>query len=89
MDDNIRRVAAAFSITIHRRIGMLRFEGEGAAASAAKKAIERFRYMAKHGKRDLTEEDIELTLAELKLPIAANGLSGFAQLEAAAASIPL
>ena len=40
---------------------------------AAKKAIERFRYMAKQGKRDLTEEDIELTLAELKLPVTPNG----------------
>ena len=89
MDDNIRRVAAAFSITINRRVGRLRFEGEAASASAAKKAIERFRYMAKQGKRDLTEEDIELTLAELKLPVAANGESSFAQLEAAAASIPL
>ena len=89
MDDNIRRVAAAFSITINRRVGMLRFEGEEAAASAAKKAIERFRYMAKQGKRDLTEEDIELTLAELKLPVTPNGISSFAQLEAAAASIPL
>ena len=89
MDDNIRRVAAAFSITINRRVGTLRFEGEAAAAAAAKKAIERFRYMAKQGKRDLTEEDIELTLAELKLPVAANGESSFAQLEAAAASIPL
>ncbi len=89
MDDNIRRVAAAFSITINRRVGALRFEGDAAAASAAKKAIERFRYMAKQGKRDLTEEDIELTLAELKLPVTANGESGFAQLEASAASIPL
>ena len=89
MDDNIRRVAAAFSITINRRVGRLRFEGEAASASAAKKAIERFRYMAKQGKRDLTEEDIELTLAELKLPVTTNGESSFAQLEAAAASIPL
>ena len=89
MDDNIRRVAAAFSITINRRVGRLRFEGEAASASAAKNAIERFRYMAKQGKRDLTEEDIELTLAELKLPVTTNGESSFAQLEAAAASIPL
>ena len=95
MDDNIRRVAAAFSITINRRVAQLRFDGEAAAASAAKKAIERFRYMAKQGKRDLSEEDIELTLAELKLPAngngtnAANGISTFAQLEAAAASFAL
>ena len=89
MDDNIRRVAAAFSVTINRRVGKLRFEGDAAAASAAKKAIERFRYMAKQGKRDLTEEDIELTLAELKLPVASNGVSTFEQLEAAAASMPL
>ena len=89
MDDNIRRVAGAFSITINRRVGLLRFEGEAAATSAAKKAIERFRYMAKQGKRDLTEEDIELTLVELKLPVASSGAATFAQLDASAASIPL
>ncbi len=89
MDDNIRRVATAFSITINRRVAQLRFDGEAAAALAAKKAIERFRYMAKQGKRDLSEEDIELTLAELRLPAnanAASGVSSLAQLEAAAAS---
>ena len=89
MDDNIHRVAAAFSITINRRVAQLRFDGEAAAASAAKKAIERFRYMAKQGKRDLSEEDIELTLAELKLPTGAVGVSSFAQLEAAAALFAL
>ncbi|HNY45398.1 MAG TPA: PhoH family protein [Casimicrobium sp.] len=70
MDDNIRRVATAFSVSIKRRAGVLRFEGDAAPAQAAKRAVERFRYLAKQGKRDLTDDDIELTLAELKLPVA-------------------
>ena len=68
MDGNIRRVEAAFAVTIKRRVSLLRIEGELALTQAAKKVLERFRYIAVQRKRDLSDEDIELTLAELKLP---------------------
>ena len=68
MDGNIRRVESAFSVSIKRRVALLRIEGEAALAQAAKRVIERFRYIAVQGKRDLSDEDIELTLVELKLP---------------------
>ena len=60
----------------------LRIEGETALAQAAKKVIERFRYIAVQGKRDLSDEDIELTLAEHKMPT-------FDQVEHAAGPIAL
>jgi len=82
LDDNIRRVESAFSVSIKRRMATLRIEGEAALAQAAKKVIERFRYIAVQGKRDLSDEDIELTLAELKIPT-------FDQVEHAAGPIAL
>jgi phosphate starvation-inducible protein PhoH and related proteins len=91
MDNNISRVAAAFSVSIKRRAGVLRIEGDAAPAQAAKRAMERFRYLAKQGKRDLTDDDIELTLAELKLPVAQteNDRAAMAALAEAASSITL
>ena len=73
MDGNIRRVESAFAVSIKRRIGLLRIEGEATLAQAAKRVIERFRYIAVQGKRDLSDEDIELTLAELKVPTSVHG----------------
>ena len=68
MDGNIRRVESAFAVSIKRRIGLLRIEGEAPLTQAAKRVIERFRYIAVQSKRDLSDEEIELTLAELKMP---------------------
>jgi phosphate starvation-inducible PhoH-like protein len=82
MDDNIRRIETAFSVSIKRRMAALRIEGEATSAQAAKKVIERFRYIAVQGKRDLSDEDIELTLAEHKTPV-------FNQVELAAGPIAL
>jgi phosphate starvation-inducible protein PhoH and related proteins len=86
MDNNIRRVESAFSVSIKRRMATLRIEGEPASAQAAKKVVERFRYIAVQGKRDLSDEDIELTLAELKIK---NSAPSFDQLEQAAGPITL
>ena len=69
MDGNIRRVEAAFAVSIKRRVALLRIEGEASLVQAAKRVIERFRYVAVQSKRDLSDEDIELTLAELKMPM--------------------
>ena len=68
MDGNIRRVESAFAVSIKRRMALLRIEGEATLAQAAKRVIERFRYIAVQGKRDLSDEEIELILAELKMP---------------------
>ena len=73
MDGNIRRVESAFSVSIKRRVALLHIEGEATLAQAAKRVIERFRYIAVQGKRDLSDEDIELTLAELKMPTPVGG----------------
>ena len=73
MDGNIRRVEAAFAVTIKRRVSLLRIEGEIAFTQAAKKVLERFRYIAVQRKRDLSDEDIELTLAELRMPAPQSG----------------
>ena len=88
MDGNIRRVEATFAVSIKRRMALLRIEGEAALAQAAKKVIERFRYIAVQGKRDLSDEDIELTLAELKMPTPAGG-KGSGEPEAPIAAIAL
>ncbi len=100
MDDHLRRIEAAFAVSIRRRMAQFSISGETASAQAAKKAIERFRYIARGGKRDLDDSDIELTLTELRLPIAAGDdadeaaakaklAEEFAALEAAAGAIPL
>ena len=72
MDGNIRRVESAFAVSIKRRVSLLRIEGDATLAQAAKRVLERFRYIAVQGKRDLSDEDIELTLAELKMPTPAH-----------------
>ena len=103
MDDHLRRIEAAFAVNIRRRMAQFTISGESAATQAAKKAIERFRYVVRGSKRDLSDEDVELTLTELRLPIssgdAAEGeddaaakaklAEEFAALEAAAGAIPL
>ena len=102
MDDNLRRIESAFAVSVKRRMAKFTIAGEAAAAQAAKKAIERFRYVARGGKRDLSDDDIELTLNELRAPItateggandggpdAAQLAAEFAALEAAAGAIPL
>ncbi len=88
MDGNIRRVESAFAVSIKRRVALLRIEGDAALAQAAKKVLERFRYIAVQRKRDLSDEDIELTLAELKLPTPEGGF-GSVEREAPIATIAL
>ena len=87
MDGNIRRVEAAFAVTIKRRVAQLRIEGETSLAQAAKKVLERFRYIAVQRKRELSDEDIELTLAELRLPTPDRGAGS--EPDAPIATIPL
>lgn len=66
MDANVRRLEHDFDVKIRRRAAKFAIEGAAAGASAAKKALERFRYVASTGKRDLSDEELELTIAELK-----------------------
>jgi len=101
MDDHLRRIESAFAVTVRRRVAQFSISGEAAATQAARKAIERFRYVVRGSKRDLTDDDIELTLTELRQPITAAGdeeddaaakarrAEEFAALEAAAGAIPL
>jgi phosphate starvation-inducible protein PhoH and related proteins len=71
MDANIRRLEQEFAVKIRRRASKFTIEGETSlAATAAKKALERFRYVASNGKRDLSDEEIELTISELKATVA-------------------
>jgi phosphate starvation-inducible protein PhoH and related proteins len=71
MDANVRRLERDFDVKIRRRAAKFTIEGTTAnAATAAKKALERFRYVAANGKRDLAEDEIELTIAELKATVA-------------------
>jgi phosphate starvation-inducible protein PhoH and related proteins len=70
MDSHVRRLERDFNVKIRRRAAKFTIEGAASGAGAAKKALERFRYVASTGKRDLTDEEIELTIAELKLSIA-------------------
>jgi phosphate starvation-inducible protein PhoH and related proteins len=71
MDAHVRRLEKDFEVKIRRRAAKFTIEGTTAnAATAAKKALERFRYVASTGKRDLTEDEIELTIAELKATVA-------------------
>ncbi len=66
MDANVRRLERDFDVKIRRRAAKFTIEGAAAGASAAKKALERFRYVASNSKRDLSDEELELTIAELK-----------------------
>jgi phosphate starvation-inducible protein PhoH and related proteins len=66
MDAHVRRLEKDFDVKIRRRAAKFTIEGAGSGPGAAKKALERFRYVASTGKRDLTDEEIELTIAELK-----------------------
>lgn len=66
MDANVRRLEREFDVKIRRRAAKFTIEGAIAGSSAAKKALERFRYVASNSKRDLSDEELELTIAELK-----------------------
>ncbi|MGL5002752.1 MAG: hypothetical protein ACRDAM_07405, partial [Casimicrobium sp.] len=71
MDTNVRRLEQEFAVKIRRRASKFTIEGETSlAATAAKKAIERFRYVATTSKRDLSDDEIELTISELKATVA-------------------
>ncbi len=71
IDSNIRRLEQDFAVKIRRRASKFTIESETSLqATAAKKAIERFRYVASTGKRELSDEEIELTISELKATVA-------------------
>jgi phosphate starvation-inducible protein PhoH and related proteins len=71
LDANIRRLEQEFAVKIRRRASKFTIEGETSlAATAAKKALERFRYVATTSKRDLSDDEIELTVSELKATVA-------------------
>jgi phosphate starvation-inducible protein PhoH and related proteins len=84
LDANVRRLEQAFTVTIKRRMAKFSIAGDTANTQAVKRALERFRYVASNGKRDLTDEDIELTINELLLPV--NVTNRFAQAKADAVS---
>jgi phosphate starvation-inducible protein PhoH and related proteins len=71
LDGNLRRLEQAFSVKISRRMARFSIAGEALSCAATKRALERFRYVASHGAREVSDEDIELTIAELKIPMAA------------------
>ena len=77
LDANVRRLEQAFSVSIKRRMAKFSVAGEPANTQAVKRALERFRYVASNGKRELTDEDVELTINELTLPV--NAANRFAQ----------
>ncbi len=74
LDANVRRLESEFNVKIRRRGAKFSIETTPAAtpasAGATKKALERFRYIATSARKDLTDEDLELTIAELKVSIA-------------------
>jgi phosphate starvation-inducible protein PhoH and related proteins len=84
LDANVRRLEQAFTVTIKRRMAKFSIAGDAANAQAVKRALERFRYVASNGKRELTDEDVELTINELLLPV--NVTNRFAQAKADAVS---
>jgi phosphate starvation-inducible protein PhoH and related proteins len=84
LDANVRRLEQAFTVTIKRRMAKFSIAGDAANTQAVKRALERFRYVASNGKRELTDEDVELTINELLLPV--NVTNRFAQVKADAVS---
>jgi phosphate starvation-inducible protein PhoH and related proteins len=68
LDANLRAIEQAFSVKISRRMARFTIAGDTPARAAAKRALERFRYMASHGAKDISDEDVALTFFELKLP---------------------
>jgi phosphate starvation-inducible protein PhoH and related proteins len=67
LDANLRAIEQAFDVKIARRMARFTVTGDAEARTAAKRALERFRYMASHGSRDITDEDVALTFVELKV----------------------
>ncbi len=95
MECHLRELEAAFAVSIRRRGGAFTIEGEEAAALATRRALERFRFVATSGRGALSEEEIGLTIAELKVSAtpastnAAGAHAGFASVEAVAGPIDL
>ncbi len=63
LDENLRQIETAFDVTIARRAERFSISGTAAHADLAAQALERFYGMAS---RELTLEDIQLGLVELK-----------------------
>jgi phosphate starvation-inducible protein PhoH and related proteins len=70
LDGNLRQLEAAFSVKISRRMAKFAISGDAAACAATRKALERFRYVASHGAREVSDEGMAMTIAELKLAMA-------------------
>ncbi len=97
MDGNLRLIESSLGVAIRRRGTEFSLDGDDAAVARARKALERFRYLAVSGGRDLSDEEMHLTLTELaSAPAKAGASEGqpgvqtpFAQLEAEAGPISL
>ena len=97
MDGNLRLIESSLGVAIRRRGTEFSLEGDALAVACARKALERFRYLALSGDLALTDEQLHLTLTELAQSSARSGAptgsaaadSQFAALEAAAGPIAL
>ncbi|MFN3630340.1 MAG: PhoH family protein, partial [Casimicrobiaceae bacterium] len=98
MDGNLRLIESSLGVAIRRRGTEFSLEGDEASVARARKALERFRYLAVSSGRDLSDEEIHLTLTELALaapaPLGPHGrgmdtAAQFARLEAEAGPIAL
>jgi len=94
MDGNLRLIESTLGVAIRRRGTEFSLEGDQDAVTGAKKALERFRYLALANGRDLSDEELHLTLAELRAARAPSSAaprdgSDFAALEDAAGPIAL
>ncbi len=82
LDANLRRLEQAFGVQIKRRGAQFKIDGTTAATDFTQSALQRLSGTVAQGKRDLGDDELELIIAELKA-------SSFADIEAAAGSIPL
>jgi phosphate starvation-inducible protein PhoH and related proteins len=72
LDGNLRQLETAFSVKISRRMAKFTVSGDASACAATRKALERFRYVASHGAREVSDEGMAMTIAELKLAMNAS-----------------
>jgi phosphate starvation-inducible PhoH-like protein len=65
MDGNLRLIESSLGVAIRRRGTEFSLDGDDVSVARARKALERFRYLAVSGGRDLSDEEMHLTLTEL------------------------
>ncbi|MCX8098513.1 MAG: PhoH family protein [Casimicrobiaceae bacterium] len=75
LDSNLRLVERELGVSIRRRGTDFTLDGDTSAVALARRALERFRYLAVLRGGDLEEEDLHLTLAEIRAA-AASALPG-------------